>query len=141
MHMKGTPENMQKEPQYNDVVTEVLDYFINKTAACKEAGIHDVIIDPGFGFGKTIAHNLTLLKSLSVFNILERPILAAISRKGTIYKTLGTTAAEALNGTTVLNTLAIKNGASLLRVHDVKEAKEVIALLEAYDAAPVSPAR
>jgi dihydropteroate synthase len=140
MHMKGTPENMQKEPQYNDVVSEVLDYFINKIAVCKEAGIHDVIIDPGFGFGKTIAHNLTLLKSLPVFRILERPILAAISRKGTIYKTLGSTPAEALNGTTVLNTLAIKNGASLLRVHDVKEAREVITLLEAYEAAPVSPA-
>ncbi len=135
MHMQGTPENMHKNPQYEDVVKEVLDYFISKAATCKTAGIKDLIIDPGFGFGKTITHNLTLLKSLKVFSILDLPILAGISRKGTIYKTLGITADEALNGTTVLNTIALLNGASLLRVHDVKEAKEAIKLVSAYTTA------
>ncbi len=132
MHMKGTPETMQQDMVYEDVVQEVLDFFIRKIAACKEAGIIDVIADPGFGFGKTIAHNLNLLKNLSVFKMLEKPILAGISRKGTIYKTLNTTAEEALNGTTVMNTIAVLNGASILRVHDVKEAKECIRLLDAY---------
>ncbi|HEY9340062.1 MAG TPA: dihydropteroate synthase, partial [Hanamia sp.] len=99
---------------------------------CKRAGIHDVIIDPGFGFGKNIAQNFLLLKNLSVFKMLERPILAGVSRKSTIYKTLTITAEDSLNGTTVLNTLALQNGASLLRVHDVKEAREVIKLMEAY---------
>lgn len=128
MHMKGTPATMQQNPQYNNVVTEVLDYFIQKLAACRQAGIKDVIIDPGFGFGKTIAHNFQLLKNLSAFRMLELPILAGLSRKGTIYKTLGVTAAEALNGTTALNTIALMNGASILRVHDVKEAVEAVAL-------------
>lgn len=132
MHMKGVPETMQQQPNYDDVTREVLDYFIKKTDECKRAGIHDVIIDPGFGFGKTIAHNFTLLKNLSVFKMLERPILAGLSRKSTIYKTLKTDAQNSLNGTTVLNTLALLNGASLLRVHDVKQAKEVVNLLDAY---------
>ena len=132
MHLKGTPETMQQQPEYEDVVKEVLDYFIMKIEVCKRAGIHDVIIDPGFGFGKTIAHNFQLLKHLRVFKMLDRPILAGLSRKGTIYKTLGTTAERALNGTTVLNTIALMNGAGVLRVHDVKEAMEVIRLLEAY---------
>jgi dihydropteroate synthase len=132
MHMKGVPETMQQQPNYDDVTREVLDYFIKKTDECKRAGIHDVIIDPGFGFGKTIAHNFTLLKNLSVFKMLERPILAGLSRKSTIYKTLKTDAENSLNGTTVLNTLALLNGASLLRVHDVKQAKEVVNLLDAY---------
>ena len=132
MHMKGVPETMQQQPHYDDVTKEVLDYFIKKTNECKRAGIHDVIIDPGFGFGKTVAHNFTLLKNLSVFKMLEKPILAGISRKSTIYKTLKIDVENSLNGTTVLNTLALLNGASLLRVHDVKEAKEVINLLDAY---------
>ena len=136
MHMQGTPDNMQKDPQYDDVAKEVLDFFIAKTAQCKNAGITDIIIDPGFGFGKTIAHNFSVLKKLQVFNMLRQPILAGISRKGTIYKTLQTTAAAALNGTTVLNTIALMNGASILRVHDVKEAKEAITLFNAYKKAP-----
>jgi len=132
MHMQGTPETMQQEPQYENVTTAVLDFFIKKTDECKQAGIKDVIIDPGFGFGKTIRHNFQLLKQLQVFKMLDRPILAGLSRKGTIYKTLGITAAEALNGTTSLNTIALMNGAAILRVHDVKEAMQAIKLWEAY---------
>jgi dihydropteroate synthase len=136
MHMQGTPATMQEQPHYKNVVTEVLDYFIAKTAACKKAGITDIIIDPGFGFGKTIAHNFSLLKNLQAFTILQCPVLAGLSRKSTVYKTLATTADKALNGTTVLNTLALQNGAALLRVHDVKEAKETVTLMQAYKKAP-----
>lgn len=132
MHIQGTPATMQQNPQYNDVTKELMDFFIQKIAVCKEAGIHDVIIDPGFGFGKTIAHNYTLLKNLSVFKMLEKPILAGLSRKSMIHKLLNITAAEALNGSTVLNTLAIENGANILRVHDVKEAKQVLDIMEVY---------
>ncbi len=132
MHMQGSPETMQLQPVYKNVVTEVLDFFIAKINACKNAGIQDVIIDPGFGFGKTIPHNFQLLKNLSVFNMLDKPILAGLSRKGTIYKTLGITAAESLNGTTCLNSIALMNGATILRVHDVKEAKEAVTLFTAY---------
>ncbi len=132
MHMKGTPETMQREAVYEDLVQEVLDFFIAKTTECRIAGIHDVIIDPGFGFGKTIRQNFTLLKSLHVFGMLDRPLLAGISRKSTIYKTLGTTAEEALNGTTVLNTIALLNGANILRVHDPQEAKEAVELVAIY---------
>jgi dihydropteroate synthase len=136
MHMQGTPGTMQKDPHYVNVVQEVLDHFIQKIAACKKAGINDVIIDPGFGFGKTITHNFQLLKDLSVFSVLERPVLAGLSRKSTVYKTLGTTVDHALNGTTVLNTMALLNGATILRVHDVKEAAEAITLFNAYKKAP-----
>ncbi len=136
MHMQGTPQSMQQQPQYNNVVTDVLDYFIAKTTQCKKAGIQDVIIDPGFGFGKTIEHNFSLLKNLQAFSMLGKPVLAGLSRKSTIYKTLNTTADKALNGTTVLNTIALHNGAAILRVHDVKEANETIALYEAYKKAP-----
>jgi len=132
MHMKGTPKDMQVDASYDNVTKEVLDFFIQKMEQCREAGINDVIIDPGFGFGKTISHNFTLLKELDVFKMLEKPIMVGLSRKSTIYKTLGTTAGEALNGTTALNTLAIQNGANILRVHDVKEAREVIKLYERY---------
>lgn len=136
MHMQGTPANMQKEPRYADVVKEVLDHFIAKLDECSKAGIKDVIIDPGFGFGKTIEHNFQLLKKLSVFSITNRPVLVGLSRKSTIYKTLGIPVSEALNGTTVLNTMALLNGASILRVHDVKEAKEAVTLYKAYKKAP-----
>ena len=136
MHMKGTPQDMQQQSNYENVTTELLDFFIQKIDECKRAGINDVIIDPGFGFGKTIAHNFTLLKELLVFKMLEKPIMAGLSRKSTIYKTLGITAEEALNGSTVLHTLALQNGANILRVHDVKEAKEVIALWERYEKTP-----
>jgi dihydropteroate synthase len=132
MHMKGTPQTMQSLAVYEDVVKEVLDFFIFKTEECRLAGINDVIIDPGFGFAKTIEHNFSLLKNLELFQMLNRPILAGLSRKGTIYKTLGITAAEALNGTTVLNTISLLNGANILRVHDVKEAREAIELLKVY---------
>lgn len=133
MHMKGTPGTMQKEAVYEDLLKEILDYFIVKVAACKAAGIMDVIVDPGFGFGKTIAHNMQLLKNMDVFKMLEKPLLAGLSRKSTIYKTLGITAEEALNGTTVLNTIALTKGAAILRVHDVKAAKEAIDLYNVYN--------
>ena len=132
MHMKGVPETMHLQTNYEDATKEILDFFIEKIAECKRAGIKDVIVDLGFGFGKNIKQNLLLLKNLSVFQMLEKPILAGLSRKSTIYKTLKITAEESLNGTTVLNTLALLNGASILRVHDVKEAKEVVAMMEAY---------
>jgi dihydropteroate synthase len=135
MHMKGVPETMQHETNYEDVTKEVLDYFIKKTEECKRAGINDVIIDPGFGFGKNISQNLLLLKNLAVFKMLERPILTGLSRKSTIYKTLKIPVEQSLNGTSVLNTIAVQNGASILRVHDVKEAKQVIDLMTAYDKA------
>lgn len=132
MHMKGYPELMQKNPSYENVTREVLDFFIQKTAECNLAGIKDVIIDPGFGFGKSSSHNFILLRELDVFRMLGKPILAGLSRKASIYKTLGINAGEALNGTTVLHTLALQNGANILRVHDVKEAKEVITLFQRY---------
>lgn len=132
MHMKGVPETMHHETHYEDMLKEILDFFIAKIDECKRAGINDVIIDPGFGFGKNISQNLRLLKHLAIFKMLERPIMAGISRKSTIYKTLKISAEESLNGTTVLNTIALLNGASILRVHDVKEAKEAVTLLQAY---------
>jgi dihydropteroate synthase len=113
----------------------VLDFFIQKIDDCKLSGINDVIIDPGFGFGKTIAHNFQLLKELKVFKMLERPILAGVSRKSTIYRTLGIPVEEALNGTTVLHTIALLNGANILRVHDVKEACEAVKLFQKYSEA------
>lgn len=135
MHMKGFHETMQEEANYEDVSKEVVDFFISKIEQCQEAGIFDIILDPGFGFSKTAEHNFKLLKNLEVFRIFDRPILAGLSRKSTIYKTLGITAAEALNGTTVVNTLALEKGASILRVHDVKEAMEAIQLWALYDKA------
>ena len=135
MHMKGTAANMQSFATYEDVLKEVLDYFIFKIHQCRAAGIKDIIIDPGFGFAKNAEHNFNLLKNLHIFKMLDCPILAGLSRKSTIYKTLGITAAEALNGTTVLNTLALNNGANILRVHDVKEAVETVTLMESYKSA------
>jgi dihydropteroate synthase len=132
MHMKGTPETMNREAVYGNVVTEVLDYFIRRIEACRRAGIHDVILDPGLGFAKTAAHNFQLLRGLALFRICGKPLLLGVSRKSTIYKTLGITSEEALNGTTVLHTLGLLNGADILRVHDPKEAREAILLLEAY---------
>lgn len=132
MHMKGTPDTMQQEAQYENITREVLDFLICRVEDCRLAGITDIIIDPGFGFGKTIAHNFELLKNLAVFDMLQKPVLVGLSRKSTIYRTLDITAAEALNGTTVVNSIALMNGASILRVHDVKEAVEAIKLFEAY---------
>lgn len=128
MHMKGTPATMNKEAVYEDVVREVLDFFIRQIEACRLAGIHDVILDPGFGFSKTAAHNFQLLHHLALFRITGKPILLGVSRKSTIYRTLGVTPEEALNGTTVLHTIGLLNGADILRVHDVKEAREAILL-------------
>lgn len=128
MHMKGTPQTMKQLAQYRDVVKEVSDYFIERMNACRSAGIKDIIIDPGFGFAKNSEQNFELLKALDVFNIFDRPILLGISRKSTIYKTLQTTPEKALNGTTVLNTVGLMKGASILRVHDVKEAVEAVKL-------------
>jgi dihydropteroate synthase len=128
MHMKGTPQTMQQQANYENVTREVLDFFIRKKDECKTAGIADVIIDPGFGFAKTIAQNFRVLKDLSVFKMLDAPLLVGLSRKSSVYKTLGILPDEALNGTTVLNTIALMNGADILRVHDVREAREAIKL-------------
>jgi dihydropteroate synthase len=132
MHIKGTPATMQQHTVYDDMLLDILEFFIQKTNECSNAGIKDVIIDPGFGFAKNVDQNFTLLKNLGLFKILQRPILAGLSRKATIYKTLDITANEALNGTTVLNTIALQNGANILRVHDVKEAMETIKLMQMY---------
>ncbi len=128
MHMKGTPNNMQKNPEYENVIVEIVKNLSNKLFLAKKAGIIDVIIDPGFGFGKTATHNYSILKNLSFFKELGCPILVGISRKSMIYKLLDKNPENALNGTTCLNTISIINGAKILRVHDVKEAKEVITL-------------
>jgi dihydropteroate synthase len=130
MHMQGTPQTMQQTPRYENVTREVLDFFISKIDHLKKTGIRDIVIDPGFGFGKSITHNFELLRQLPIFKMTGYPILLGISRKSTIYKTLGITAEEALNGTTVLNTIGLMNGAQILRVHDVKEAKEAISLVQ-----------
>lgn len=131
MHMQGTPQTMQQNPVYENVTKEVLEFFIERIETCRLAGISDIIIDPGIGFGKTIAHNFQLIKELSAFALLQKPVLLGVSRKSTIYKTLGITTDEALNGTTVLNTIGLQNGAAILRVHDVKEAVECVKLVEA----------
>jgi dihydropteroate synthase len=126
MHMKGTPQNMQNNPTYNNVVTEMISYFDEKIALLKNKGVEQIIIDPGFGFGKTLAHNYQLLNALNQFNQFELPVLIGTSRKSMIYKLLNTKPQEALNGTSVTNTMALQKGASILRVHDVKEAMECI---------------
>ncbi|MFY0255592.1 dihydropteroate synthase [Chitinophaga sp. 30R24] len=131
MHMQGKPATMQHNPQYGNVVTEVLDYLKEKLAVCRAAGIKDFIADPGFGFGKTLEHNYALMKELSLFSsVLGVPVLTGISRKSMIYKLLHTTPTEALNGTTVLNTIALLHGAHILRVHDVKAAVEAVRITE-----------
>jgi dihydropteroate synthase len=131
MHMQGTPGTMQQQPHYEDVVTEVLDFFIQKTAELRGLGVKDIVLDPGFGFGKTVEHNFSLLKNLHVFqNVLDLPVFAGISRKSMICKPLGIKPAEALNGTTALHVVALQQGARILRVHDVREAVEVIQLWE-----------
>jgi dihydropteroate synthase len=132
MHMKGDPGNMQELAVYSALTREVMDYFIAKIDTCRKAGIKDIVIDPGFGFAKTIDHNFQLLREMDLLQILDLPIMAGLSRKSTIYKTLGTDATHALNGTTVLNTIALLNGASILRVHDVKEAAEAVMLVGRY---------
>ncbi|MDP1623617.1 MAG: dihydropteroate synthase [Bacteroidales bacterium] len=129
MHMKGTPANMQENPEYRNLLAEVVNFFENKLGECREKGVRQVIIDPGFGFGKTVEQNFTLLAHLEQFKSMGVPILAGISRKSMINKLLNIRASEALNGTTVLNTIALIKGADILRVHDVKEAVEAIRLV------------
>ena len=128
MHMRGTPQTMQSLTQYENIVKEMLFYFSERVAKARSYGIKDLILDPGFGFAKNLEQNYEVLQKLELFQLLELPILAGISRKSMIYKTLNTNAQEALNGTTVLNTIALTKGASILRVHDVKEAVECVAL-------------
>ena len=131
MHMKGDPQTMQQNPTYDNVVLDVFDFLNKKINQLHQAGINDLIIDPGFGFGKTIEHNFELLNGLDFFRQLSKPVLVGISRKATVYKTLGITPEEALNGTIVLNTISLLKGASILRVHDVKETKQTIQLVQA----------
>lgn len=128
MHMKGTPHTMQQDTKYEDVVLDILKVFNQRIAAYRERGLEDMMIDVGFGFGKTLAQNYTLLNRMDVFRITECPILVGISRKSMIYKALGTTPSAALNGTTALHMYALNHGANILRVHDVREAKECITL-------------
>ncbi len=130
MHLKGPIQTMHKNPEYKNVTLEVLQDFGNIVDRCNKAGIFDVILDPGFGFAKNIGHNFELLNNMAQLRQLGKPILAGISRKSMIYKTLNTDAANALNGTTALNMIALQQGANILRVHDVKEAKETIQLFE-----------
>jgi len=130
MHMRGTPQTMQQQTTYENLVKDILFYFSERIAAARELGIVDLIVDPGFGFAKTLEQNYELLNHLELFNMLELPLLVGISRKSMIYKTLETSAQEALNGTTVLNTIALQKGANILRVHDVKEVMECIKLVE-----------
>jgi dihydropteroate synthase len=129
--MQGTPQTMQNNPTYDDILLTVRSFFSKKIVEAHGAGINDIIIDPGFGFGKTTQHNFALLKHLHTLHIDGVPLLVGISRKSMIYKTLKTDATHALNGTTALNAVALQQGAHILRVHDVKEARETILLSEA----------
>jgi dihydropteroate synthase len=133
MHMRGTPQNMQTQTDYNNLTKEILFYFSERIAQARGLGIVDVIVDPGFGFAKTKEQNFELLNNLELFKMIELPILAGVSRKSMIYKTLNSSPREALNGTTVLNTIALQKGANILRVHDVKEAVECITLVESLN--------
>lgn len=128
MHMKGTPQTMQELTHYEDIIKEMLFYFSERIAAARALGINDLIVDPGFGFAKTLEQNYAVMQKLELFQMLELPLLVGISRKSMIYKTLETNAEMALNGTTVLNTIALTKGAKILRVHDVKEAVECVRL-------------
>jgi dihydropteroate synthase len=137
MHMQGTPTNMQVSPYYKDLMTEVCQFYSKKVAELRALGVNDIILDPGYGFGKTVENNYELLRRLSEFELLDLPILVGISRKSMIYKCLGTSAEQSLNGTTVLNTMALLGGAHFLRVHDVKEAIECVKLVQIYKTAGI----
>ena len=126
MHLKGTPQNMQQNPTYDNVVRDLLNYFSEKILLLKKEKVNDIIVDVGFGFSKTMDHNYSLLKNLAQFKILDTPILTGVSRKSMLYKLLDSNAKNALNATTVANTIALQNGTNILRVHDVKEAVEAI---------------
>ena len=129
MHMKGTPQTMQNTPQYDHFLKEIFYYFSEKVQKLRDLGVKDIIIDPGFGFAKTLEHNYELMNHLEEFSLFELPLLVGVSRKSMIYKLLGTTPEEALNGTTSLNTIALLKGANILRVHDVKEAIEAVRIV------------
>lgn len=133
MHMKGTPQDMQKSPQYTSLMKEIFMYFSEKVYKLHEMGVNDLILDPGFGFGKTLEHNYELMNHLEEFSLFNLPVLVGISRKSMIYKLLGNTPSEALNGTTALNTIALLKGANILRVHDVKEAVETVRIVTALN--------
>ena len=130
MHMQGTPQNMQKEPHYDNLMKEVFMYFARKVQQLRELGLKDIILDPGFGFGKTLEHNYELMAHLEEFSIFELPLLVGVSRKSMIYKLLGGTPQDSLNGTTVLDTVALMKGANILRVHDVREAVEAVRIVD-----------
>ncbi|WP_244825723.1 dihydropteroate synthase [Carboxylicivirga linearis] len=130
MHMKGTPQSMQQNPKYNNLIQEISNYFAKKVEQLSYLGVNDIIIDPGFGFGKTLEHNYQLLKELTQLHLFQLPILVGVSRKSMIYKLLEVEPKDALNGTSVLNTVALLNGANILRVHDVKEAVECVKLVQ-----------
>ena len=130
MHMKGTPQTMQQSPQYDDLMKDILLYFAERVQQLRDLGQKDIIIDPGFGFAKTLNHNYELMQQLDKLGIFELPVLVGISRKSMIYRLLGGTPADALNGTTTLNTIALLKGASILRVHDVKECVEVVNIVK-----------
>ena len=130
MHMQGTPQNMQKEPHYDNLMKEVFMYFARKVQQLRDLGLKDIILDPGFGFGKTLEHNYELMAHLEEFSIFELPLLVGVSRKSMIYKLLGGTPQDSLNGTTVLDTVALMKGANILRVHDVREAVEAVRIVD-----------
>jgi dihydropteroate synthase len=130
--MKGDPRTMQNKPVYDDIVADILKWFGERIFKLKSAGVKDIILDPGFGFGKTIAHNFELLRRLGDFSIAGLPVLVGISRKSMIWKTLNIDAEEALNGTTAINAIALLNGADILRVHDVKEAVQTVLLIKRF---------
>jgi len=134
MHMRGTPQTMQTMTNYENIVKEILFYFSERIAKARSLGINDLIVDPGFGFAKTLEQNYEVLQKMELFEMLELPLLTGISRKSMIYKTLHSSAEEALNGTTVLNTISLTKGAKILRVHDVKEAMECVTLFNKINA-------
>jgi len=137
MHMLGTPGKMPSKPVYADVTRDLMAYFADRVAAAKLQGIIDIIIDPGFGFGKTVNQNFQLLRELNLFTLMGMPVMVGVSRKSMIYKTLDVSPEDALNGTSVLNTLALANGARILRVHDVKQAAEAVKLFMIYNSATI----
>ena len=130
MHMQGTPQDMQTNPHYENLLKEVFFYFSEKVQKLRDLGVKDIILDPGFGFGKTLEHNYQLMNHLEEFSVFDLPLLVGISRKSMIYKLLESTPEEALNGTSILNTIALLKGANFLRVHDVKAATEAIAIVQ-----------
>jgi dihydropteroate synthase len=138
MHMKGDPGTMQENPVYEDIISDILKWFGSRIVSLQSAGVKDIILDPGIGFGKTINHNFEILHRLSDFAVTGLPLLVGVSRKSMVWKTLGITPGEALNGTTVLNSVALLGGADILRVHDVREAKEAVKLVERLKMAPTS---